>query len=195
MARHSTMVCQVCRLQPHCLDPAPSLAITAEIIWQEAGTILLSYGVLPVGDRKAAEPLDQQLVGPWQWGCPQGQRRDQLWQHTCFEAFLGLPGSEAYWELNVSPGGDWNLYRFSGYRRDGLAEMAAVPPLVSINRQGLGLRCTVQLDPRGFWPASAVPEIGLTMVAEDPTGALSYWALSHPEDQADFHDRRSFLVP
>jgi len=51
------------------------------------------------------------------------------------------------------------------------------------------------LDCSGFWPASVVPEIGLTMVLEEADGNLSYWALSHPGDQADFHDRRSFLIP
>src|SRR5579862_9201500 len=49
-----------------------------------------------------------------------------LWQHTCFEAFVGIPGAEPYYEFNFSPGGDWAAYRFRGYREG--AGAAAVAP-------------------------------------------------------------------
>src|SRR3712207_5904568 len=44
------------------------------------------------------------------------ERAEDLWRHTCFEAFLKVPGEEGYLELNFSPGGDWAAYRFEGYR-------------------------------------------------------------------------------
>ena len=28
---------------------------------------------------------------------------DGLWRHTCFEAFVGIPGAEPYYEFNFSP--------------------------------------------------------------------------------------------
>jgi hypothetical protein len=52
----------------------------------------------------------------------------------------------------------------------------------------------VVLDLRPWWPIEGMPELGLTMVVEDIDGRLSYWALSHPGEVADFHDRRSFLI-
>ena len=193
MARHSTLVCQVCRLRPFPGSTAPSLFVSAELIWREQGPFSLSYGLLldPSFDRRS---LRDQLSGPWDQPSNVGSRLDQLWQHTCFEAFLALPGQQAYWELNVSPSGDWNLYRFSGYRQGGEPEPNAVAPSVSLQRVARGLRCTIELDPSGFWPSSLVPEIALTTVVEQRDGALSYWALSHPGEQADFHDRRSFLT-
>lgn len=194
MARHSTMVCQVCRLQPHPQTPITSLAISAEMIWREEGFLGLSYGLLPTGTG-AMVPLSQQLVGPWGSGTVSGVRRDLLWEHTCFEAFLGLPDQKDYWELNVSPSGDWNLYRFSGYRENGVPEPAIPAPVVRVQPSAFGLRCSVHVDLRQFWPRSVVPHIGLTMVVEELGGALSYWALSHPGDEADFHDRRGFLIP
>ena len=34
------------------------------------------------------------------------RRADELWQHTCFEAFVGESGSPAYREFNLSPSGE-----------------------------------------------------------------------------------------
>ena len=44
------------------------------------------------------------------------QRVDELWKHTCFEAFLVTDDSPGYYELNFSPSGEWAAYRFSAYR-------------------------------------------------------------------------------
>ena len=189
MARYSTKVSQGCRLSPFDPGNAPPLLMSAEMVWQEAGPLVLSFGLVP------QRPVQIDGLERWTMGSPRGARRDQLWQHTCFEAFLGLPGSDAYWELNVSPDGDWNLYRFNGYRSGGEPEPAVCAPTLVLKQQTQALRCRIELDCSGFWPASVVPEIGLTMVLEEADGNLSYWALSHPGDQADFHDRRSFLVP
>ena len=30
-------------------------------------------------------------------------QKDGLWEHTCFEAFLGIAGQDAYCEFNLSP--------------------------------------------------------------------------------------------
>lgn len=61
-------------------------------------------------------PLEQLVLGE---PSADPQRRDGLWQSTCFEAFLGVVGERQYWELNLSCSGDWNLYRFEGYRSGG----------------------------------------------------------------------------
>ena len=44
------------------------------------------------------------------------ERKDELWNTTCFEAFLRPQGSDVYFELNMSPSGDWAAYRFNSYR-------------------------------------------------------------------------------
>ena len=194
MARHSTLVCQVCRLQPHPEAFSPPLSIAAELIWREAGPLSLSFVVLPTDESSTTKAFIEHLVGLSSVPMTSGRRRDDLWQHTCFEAFLALPDQLAYWELNVSPSRDWNLYRFCGYRQGGEPEPAAVAPSVSLQPVGRGLRCAIELDPSGFWPASIVPDIALTMVVDHAPGCLSYWALHHPGKQADFHDRRGFLI-
>jgi hypothetical protein len=44
-------------------------------------------------------------------------RRDLLWKHTCFEAFVRVAGERAYQEFNFSPSREWAAYRFSSYRQ------------------------------------------------------------------------------
>ncbi|HEY9749454.1 MAG TPA: DOMON-like domain-containing protein, partial [Allocoleopsis sp.] len=58
----------------------------------------------------------------------QPTRKHELWQETCFEFFLGLQGSDRYWEFNLSPAGDWNIYRFDAYRQ-GMQEETAFTEL------------------------------------------------------------------
>src|SRR5262249_8129622 len=44
-------------------------------------------------------------------------RADNLWAHTCFEAFVGFARSPRYLELNFSPSGQWAAYGFESYRQ------------------------------------------------------------------------------
>lgn len=116
---------------------------------------------------------------------------DGLWQHTCFEAFVGTTGSTAYRELNFSPSGQWAAYRFSAERvRDLAAESTAHPPVVTCEHTASALTLQVWLPP------ALLPEpehnaslmIGLNAVVEARDGRLSYWALHHPRaEQPDFH--------
>src|ERR1043165_4654007 len=45
-------------------------------------------------------------------------RTDDLWQHTCFEAFIRASSGTAYYEFNFAPSTQWAAYRFSGYRSE-----------------------------------------------------------------------------
>ena len=193
MSRHPVMVRQVCPLLPQDPQESPDLLLSAEFVWCEEGILELSYNLRPAqrdGDLLAlALPSLEPASAPMR-----GERRDELWKHTCFEAFIGLPGSQKYWECNVSPLGHWNLYSFERYRNGGSGLVEALPPSVSVRQTRRDCRCDVVLDLSPWWPIGGMPELGLTMVVEEVNGRLSYWALSHPGDIADFHDRRSFLI-
>ncbi|MFZ0649894.1 MAG: hypothetical protein WAZ97_03260, partial [Pseudolabrys sp.] len=43
-------------------------------------------------------------------------RGDELWQHTCFEAFVRASSGSEYYEFNFSPSTQWAVYRFTDYR-------------------------------------------------------------------------------
>lgn len=113
--------------------------------------------------------------------------RDELWKHTCFEAFLGQPCESAYLEFNFSPSGDWAVYAFSDERVfDTVAENMPVP------RISLSLaENEIILDARFTLPPEISPDVrlrmGLTAVIETQDNHLSYWALHHPAERPDFH--------
>ena len=117
-----------------------------------------------------------------------------LWTTTCFEFFLAEPGAEPYWEGNLAPSGDWNLFRLSGYRQ-GLAPEPAIKALpFVVERAGGGLDLAVTLD-LGALPLAGRPvELAVTAVVELQGGEQLFWALTHPGAQADFHRRDGFLL-
>lgn len=125
------------------------------------------------------------------------KRRDGLWEHTCFELFLAAEGAEPYWEVNLAPNGDWNLYRLEGYRQ-GLQPVRDREALPFMVRHGAGeMELTLELLlPRELAMACRTRplQLGVTAVIEQPGGALSYWALSHGGPEADFHRREDFLL-
>lgn len=121
-------------------------------------------------------------------------RRDGLWERTCFEFFLALPGEEAYWEFNLSPSGDWNVYRLDGYRQ-GLTPEAAYAGLeIELRRESgslhLNLACALPPLAQGHPPL----RVAVCAVIEHENGLLSYWALAHPGPEPDFHRRDGFLI-
>ena len=129
----------------------------------------------------------------------QSRRRcDGLWQTTCLEAFWGFAGQDAYWELNLAPSGDWNLYRLSHYRGPLTPVALVVPPAWQVRRSARELEVAVELDlgevaggdESGV--AGLPLEVSLTAVIERVGEGVSYWALAHTGVEPDFHRRDSF---
>ncbi|MFN5161167.1 MAG: DOMON-like domain-containing protein [Cyanobacteriota bacterium] len=169
--------------------------------------------------------IDYRLQGPiGQLVLPEpaaaAARRDELWRSTCFEAFLGVPGAEGYWEVNLSPAGHWNGYRLRGYRLDLQPEpgFTSLPCVVACGSDQLELGFAIDLA--ALVPAGQPIELALATVLEarrqlgsadgpsdgpsDGTEAgdgpedsgdhHSFWALAHAGREADFHRRESFVV-
>lgn len=117
---------------------------------------------------------------------------DGLWQHTCFEAFVGTTGELAYREFNFAPSGQWAAYRFSAERRrDTGAETAPVPvsPLIEVHPTANRLCLLAWLPLHALPDPAAACDIGLSAVIETTDGQLSHWALQHPSERPDFHHR------
>ena len=121
-------------------------------------------------------------------------RRDALWEETCFEFFLALKDSPRYWEFNVSPAGDWNVYRFAAYRQ-GMEEEPAftlLPFRVQRGSDSLSLALELHLD--AIVRADQGLEAAVSAVIKQRDGAVTYWALIHRGPQADFHRRDTFIM-
>jgi hypothetical protein len=163
-------------------SPLPSLTIT--------GSITRRGDKLAVRYHLRGDPAELLVPAP----ADRPARRHGLWAATCFEFFLGVKGQARYWEFNLSPAGDWNVYGFAGYRH-GIAEERAFGSLpVRVRRRRDSLLVAVEAAVGLIVAADRPIEVGIAAVIQLAGGGLTYWALTHPGPQADFHRRESFLV-
>ena len=117
-------------------------------------------------------------------------RAKDLWQTTCFEAFLRIPGEDAYREWNFAPSGEWAAYDFASHR-EGRSDAEVSPPYIRVedNLTWWALGATIAVE------ADAVWSLGLSAILEEADGTKSYWALAHPPgDKPDFHDAACFAA-
>ena len=122
-------------------------------------------------------------------------RKDDLWRATCFEFFLAFPEEPSYWEFNMSPSGDWNVYHMDAYRRVGFRQETLIQELPFLFQKEAGLIQTeAAVDISPIIPREHTIQAGITSVIRTKDGQESYWALTHPYDHADFHWRESFIL-
>ncbi|NVO15764.1 MAG: DOMON-like domain-containing protein [Rhodoplanes sp.] len=121
-------------------------------------------------------------------------RADELWRHTCFEAFVRAPPGSAYYEFNFSPSTCWAAYRFDFYRSGMRVADEIGAPLIEAQSRADGwvLQAALELDRLSALPCDAPLHLGLSAVIEDTNGRLSYWALAHPPGKPDFHHADGF---
>lgn len=120
-------------------------------------------------------------------------RTDELWRHTCFEAFIGAERDDMYYEFNFSPSARWTAYRFSGYR-DGMAVADIPPPRIRMQSNGKSCELTVDSSLVGLSLPKSAWRLGLSAVIEETSGRKSYWALKHPPGDPDFHHSVCFAL-
>ena len=170
------------RLHPDCRRNAAH-RIDVSIVLQPSGRLDLRYDLIARTDMIALPRPAPSL------------RTDELWRHSCFEAFLRPSGGESYCEFNFSPSTQWAAYGFDGYR-NGMHPLDMPPPQIIVARDAehVTLEARFQL-PESF---AAPLRLALCAVIEERDGTLSYWALNHPAGKPDFHHPDGFaleLVP
>jgi hypothetical protein len=123
------------------------------------------------------------------------ERRGGLWEHTCCEAFLGMEDG-TYVEMNFSPNGDWDAYRFSAYRQRETPDPVPERPRIIVRRGPDWLSLEATVSTRGLLGADHAPVrcAGLSAVLEEQDATRSYWSLKHPRAVPDFHDAAGFAL-
>jgi hypothetical protein len=122
-------------------------------------------------------------------------RKDDLWKATCFEFFLAVGDQPGYWEFNLSPSGDWNVYRMDAYRKVGFRIESGLLHLpFEMKKEAEAVSLDVSADLSSIVQAEAELNMGITAVIQTSDGNETYWALTHPGTQADFHLRDSFIL-
>jgi hypothetical protein len=159
---------------------APVQEISVEIRRQDAG-LSIDYHV--TGD----------LAGIALPGVTAAERADHLWRHSCLEVFARVVGEQAYHEFNFAPSTHWAAYRFDS-RRAGMANLdVATAPAIAVTMDKNALHMRVAIDDVGL--ASDLDwQIGLSAIIETTNGALSFWALRHPDGDPDFHHTDCFAL-
>ncbi len=123
-------------------------------------------------------------------------RADELWKSTCFELFARRGPEKQYFEFNFSPSTQWAAYGFEDYR----TSMHPLPDTAfpSISTSGsdahMEVNASIALDAICGPASDAIMKLGVSAVIEEVDGAVSYWALSHPPGDPDFHHSDCFAL-
>lgn len=118
-------------------------------------------------------------------------RANNLWQTTCFEAFLKPQGMDRYRELNFSPSGAWAAYSFSSHRSGMRQAAVPAPPEITLSTADDRLELDVLLS---LDLAEDPYSLALAVIVEERAGEKSYWATNHAgAGKPDFHHPGCFV--
>ena len=171
----------------HCHPDTPSTSVTSVnslLRWGRGGVLTITYVLNGSVEHLRIPPYRSNL------------RVDGLWEHTCFEAFIGVKDDAEYYEFNFSPSGEWAAYGFRDYRDGKPINVDGHEPKITVQRDAekLELSAVIHVDCLpGFGP-DVYLWLGLSAVIEDLHGSLSYWALKHPSGKPDFHHADGFAL-
>lgn len=125
------------------------------------------------------------------WDGTEVPRQDDLWQATCFEAFLNPIGSSKYFEFNFSLKPAWNAYRFENYRTPQPATPTLDFVLKSMKWDPSKKHLLLVLENKTSYSQFRV---GLSAIFLEKNGTKHYFALAHKGTQPDFHLVKSFIL-
>jgi len=157
---------------------------------QLTGTYSFEQGIISIS-YELTGPLEKIVIPQM---IPSPGRKDNLWKTTCFEVFLKPLNENRYWEFNISPTGDWNVYSFISYRQDMCEESIFAEPLISIKNTADCLRVSLIVDFSQTIIANGILKTSFSSVVEFIDGGLIYYALVHPGDEPDFHHPENFII-
>lgn len=165
----------------------PEIRIQANIEWVQK-SILLSFEIYDPSNI-ILNPLSEEL---------KPSRRNELWKHTCFEAFLKLPQTTHYFEINQNQSKDWNVYEFSEYRT-GMQESKHLM-LMQLSTQKSEPQHKTKIISEYQWSQNFLSQnnfetlqVGLCAVIESVHQTIDYYGITHSnKDQPDFHHFNSY---
>ena len=129
---------------------------------------------------------DNEIISP---KSPEGGRHFNLWQQTCFEAFISA-GAGEYYEINLSTKGAWNVYRFDSYRSPQPPQEFPGAELVECNSSPGKLEARFLVPGAGFNKTKACLTAVLTLTG----GRTTYWSTRHAPAKPDFHLSENFTL-
>src|SRR5215510_91023 len=144
------------RLHPDSLSLAAT-HIDVDVVRPHAGSLVLCYFVTGRIDGLRLPPIAPPA------------RAAELWQRTCFEAFVRCPATDIYYEFNFAPSTQWAAYQFDGYR-SGMREASGVSaPAIAVKASSalFRLQASLELDQLSGLPRAATWRLGLSAMIEE----------------------------
>jgi hypothetical protein len=175
------------KTQSFTLQPFPGLELPSVEI---SGALTRQGGFLAIRYLLQGDLIDVEVPAP----SDPAARRIGLWEKTCLEFFLARVDSPGYWEFNLSPSGDWNVYRFEVYRQGLFEEPVFTALPFSVRRQPARLELDLEFDLGPIIPAGQDLEAAVSAVIKSREGGETFWALTHPAQVPDFHHRDGFIL-
>ena len=180
--RYNAHMRQALILHPDSLCLAAT-QIDVEVARPRADRLVLSYVVTgKIGDLRMPPVMAS-------------ARGDELWRHTCFEAFVRASAGRRLLRIQLCAVDRNGRPIGSAATEAGCVWRARSARRRSrCNRAPNATRCR----PRWSWialsglPRDASWRLGLSAVIEDTSGRKSYWALAHPPGKPDFHHADCF---
>lgn len=129
------------------------------------------------------------------------ERDQKIWEHTCFELFLGTSLSPNYYEWNFSSTKKWGHFRFESYRKtEGDTLFPGGIQKIEFKREVNSANLIAEIDLSQL-PAiaqalqSKTPLlVSATVILESKKGEKSHWAFSHQDSVPNFHQPSSFTA-
>ena len=175
----------VSRLEVDVARPRPGALVLRYVVTGNLSELRMPPVTAPVPSRRRSRRFGDA-----------GARADELWQHTCFEAFVRASPGGAYYEFNFAPSTLWAAYRFEGHRSGmSVAREIGAPSIgVQSTPKCYELHAALELDRVPGLPNDGAWRLGLAAVIEEMDGNRSYWALAHAPGKADFHHADCFAL-
>jgi hypothetical protein len=181
--RYNGRMRQMLKVHPDSLCSAVT-HFEVEVMRPCAGSLLLSYLVTGrISDLRIPPAVA-------------AARTDEIWRHTCFEAFVRTSLGPTYYEFNFAPSKQWAAYRFDNYRSGMHIATEISAPRIDVQscRACYRMQASLEMDQMLVLRVDRAWRIGLAAVIEETSGRKSYWALAHPPGKADFHHSDSFAL-
>jgi hypothetical protein len=125
-------------------------------------------------------------------------RKKGLWENTCLELFVAVKDYDQYWEFNLSPSEDWNVFRFEHYRNERYVDKLREEPLIvslpfRTQRQSGSFLLDMEFNLDKLIRKDRLLEIGIGSIVKSNKDK-THWALAHCGSIPDFHRRDSFII-
>lgn len=155
-----------------------------------ASNLQLEAWVEPLGKRRLKIKFrlhDEQHQVTWPQHHGGQTRADDLAKSTCFEIFIQKVDHANYVNVQVTPRGLWNAYRFDHYRQP---KQVPAPHEQHLNIEHLLIehhRIELVLDLAQLYPSNSLIKVGLSAILAHPNELHSDWGLQHSGTYADPH--------